>query len=253
MKYQKSKNKNKKMDILKIPINAFVIKYKNVLKYTPEIFIKIEPFDKVLWELKFPYYSNVNIKKLQLTNIGIYSIASPTNSRNLINFLNDLNNQYKFTKYLDNLVVTEANGGIGGFSIRLAKSFNKLNIIEINKLHTNIIANNLSEYNIDLTGVKIFNMDYLDMIYNLDQDILIFDLPWSGRGYKYIKNLHLGLNNINIWFIINELYKRNKFKICALMVPVNFDIQNFICNIISPNIVINKMNDHYFIFVINLF
>ena len=90
------------MEIIKIPVNAFVIKYKNIVKYIPEIFIKIEPFDKVLWELKFPYYPNVNIQNLQLTNIGIYSIASPTNSKNLINFLNDLNNQYKlnFKKFL---------------------------------------------------------------------------------------------------------------------------------------------------------
>lgn len=240
------------MDYKNIPDNAFVIKYKNVIKYIPEINVKIHPYDNSLWKIKFPCYYDVDITKLQLTNIGVYSISTPDNSRKLIELLVMLNKQYKFAEDISDLVVTDANGGIGGYAIRLGMWFKKINITEINHLHANIIINNLSTYHIDLANIKVYNIDYLDVMYKLQQDIIIFDLPWFGRGYKYIKNLRLGLNNVNIWYIINELYKRNSFKICVFMAPINYDINNFIVNIQSPNILIKKTDKHYFIVVLNI-
>lgn len=240
------------MEKIIIPLEAFIIKYKNVTTDGDKVDVKIEPFNELLWKTKFPFYANVDIRKLQMTNVGIYSISSTDNSKNLINILNEFNKHYKFADHLQDLVVTESNGGIGGFSIRLSKSFREINIVEINSIHADVIFNNLNIYGVNMTDIKIYNKNYLDIMYDLHQDILIFDLPWCGRGYKYIKNLQLGLNNINIWFIINNLYKRNKFKICTLMVPINFDIQNFILFIISPNIIIKKMDKHYFISILNL-
>jgi hypothetical protein len=235
-----------------IPIEAFIIKNRGVIKYVPEINVEILPFVNNIWKAKFPYYSNVNFKDLKLTNIGAYSISSPDNSTNLINLLQELNFRYKIIPNFKDLVVTEPNGGIGGFSIRLSKIIKKINIVEINKLHVDILIHNLTVYNTNFHNIKIFHKDYLDIMYTLEQDVLIFDLPWGGPNYKFEKNLLLGLNNINIWYIINDLYAKNKFKICIIMVPKNFDFQNFIVNTKSQNFFIKKSTNHYYVVIINL-
>lgn len=205
-------------------------------------------YNEKLWKQKFPYKTDLNYEKLQLTNIGLYSIATPIISDSLINLLQYLTDLYKLGNNKD-IVITEANGGIGGFSIKLVQNFNNINIVEIDKTHIDIIKNNISVYN-PKHNVKFYNNDYLDIMFNLTQDIIIFDVPWNGRNYKFKKNIKLELNNINIWHIINELYIKNKFKICILMTPFNFDVQNFIQNIISKNIIITKMEKHYFISII---
>ena len=232
-----------------IPENAF-ISDTGIIKYVPEIELAMEKFNDAVWRSKFPFYPNVDYKKLLLSNIGTYSIISTENSKKLIIILDELNKQYNFKKHFNELIITEANGGMGGFSIRLSRIFRTLNIVEISKLHTDILKHNLKVYNTDLTNINIYNVDYLDILYDLNQDVILFDLPWNGYNYKRKKNLLLGINNVNIWYIINKLYQKNKFKICIVMVPGNFDFQNFIVNIESPNIQIRKVDHHYFIIIL---
>lgn len=234
-----------------IPCDAFIVKNKYITQYIPEIELKLETFNNDIWKSKFPYYSGVDCKKLQLTNIGIYSIVSPENSKNLISVLKNLNILYKFVNNFENLVITDATGGVGGFSIRLCKEIKKINIVEISKVHTDIIKHNLTAYGADFTHIKIYNDNYLDIMHNITQDVILFDLPWNGPKYKLEKNISLGLNNINIWYIINDLYINNRFKICIIIVPKNFNFQEFIIHI-TPNILINKTNKHFYIIVINV-
>jgi 16S rRNA G966 N2-methylase RsmD len=231
-----------------IPKEAFITK-DHIIKYMPEIELKMEKFNDTSWRAKFPFYPNVNYRNLQLSNIGAYSIISTDNSKLLINILNEINTQYKFADQLSDLVITEANGGVGGFSIRLSRTFRKLNIVEISKLHVDILTHNLKVYNTNLTNINIYNADYLDILYDLKQDVILFDLPWNGYKYKIKKNLYLGLNNINIWYIINKLHEKNKFKVCIVMVPKNFDFQNFIINIES-NVIIRRVDKHYYIIIL---
>lgn len=234
-----------------IPVSAFVVKSRGIIKYVPEIAVQYEVFNDALWKTKFPYYANVNYKVLQLTNVGVYSIASPENSKNLLKILSELNTLYKFVDNYVNLVVTDATGGVGGFAIRLAKTFTKINVVEINNTHADIIKHNLHTYHIDVEDI-VHNVDYLDIMHMLQQHIIVFDLPWYGPKYKLEKDIQLSLSNINIWHIINELYKANKFKACVILVPKNFNFQDFIINITSPNIIIKKTNNHFYIIVINL-
>lgn len=243
-----------------IPNGAFISNIKKVIKYREETKLVMMPFNESKWHHKFPSCPNLEYSQLLMTNIGSYSIALPDTSKSLINFLLELNNLYKFKPNLCELIVTEATGGIGGYSIKLAYYFKNVNIIEISKINVDIIINNLEVYNTALTKnnlisdsiVHVYNSDYLDMIYDLNQDIIIFDMPWHGPNYKSVKNIKLGLNNINIWFIINDLYLRNKFKICVFMAPKNYDSQDLIDKIMSPNIIIKKMEKHYLIAVLNL-
>lgn len=238
------------MSISKIPTNAFIIKEHAIIKYKPEIELMYETLNDTVWKCKFPYYPNVIYKNLQLTNVGLYSIVSPDNSANLITILCEINTQYKFVQHMSDLVVTDATAGVGGFAIRLTKIFKLVNIVEINKTHMDIIKHNLRTYNINLHNVNLHNVDYMSIMHTLQQDIIVFDLPWCGPKYKLEKDMLLGLNNVNIWYIINDLHKNNKFKVCVVLVPKNFNFQDFINNITATTIIIKKTNLHFYIIII---
>jgi hypothetical protein len=44
--------------------------------------------------------------------------------------------------------------------------------------------------------------------------------------------MRLGINNIDVTHIINELYKQKKFKVFILLCPRNFDIQSLVKHLI---------------------
>jgi hypothetical protein len=235
-----------------IPDKFFIVKKLKFSRFVPEKKIEVVQFNERLWKRLFPYQQNVKLSKLKLTNIGIYSIAKPFIVEALISDLTKHCEIYRVGK-LSNLIITEAFGGVGGFSIGLAALCKSLNIVEVIPDHVNIIKNNLEVYgfNTKKTNITIYNKDYWDVAMNLQQDIIVADCPWSGPMYKNQDRLPLGINNVDIAYVINQLYNNDKFKIFILLAPWNFDIQNFLRNIESKNIIINKMEKHYFIFINN--
>lgn len=243
-----------------IPTTAFILKQHTTIKYQPEIPLYLVPYNSSQWQYRFPHCTGLDLSQLQLTNISLYSMAIPQTVNDLITFILELNTLHKFTDDFYKLVITEANGGVGGFSIKLVHNFRKVNIVEINKINADILMHNLSVYNAALSPytpithtsyVTVYNTDYLDILFKIDQDIIVFDMPWYGPKYKQIFNMKLGLNNVNIWYIINELFNKNKFKAAIFMAPINFDMQNFITHIISRDIIIKKMDKHYLIAVLH--
>jgi hypothetical protein len=246
-----------------IPRNYFLSNDKHIVKFVPEEKIEEEPWDNKLWSRLFVYTKNMN--KLRLTNIGKYSISKPLISEGLLKLVKFLWEKFlrKVIPRIENVVITETNGGVGGFSIKLMDVFSNINIVEIIPEHYDIIRNNLEVYwgNLDNYNIKIYKNDYLDILYDLNQDVIICDPPWGGLDYKKNLSIRLGLNNINIIHIINRLYTNKKFYIFILFVPYNYDIQQLITGLICKHIyidipVINQSNParnkHYFISIINL-
>jgi hypothetical protein len=246
------------MNAENIPLNAFIIKNLGILKYVPEKDVYEEKYNKFLWNKLFTKKNNVDYTKLKLTNIAKYSMANNFIANALEKLIKEQVKLY-LKIYDDNelkeLTVTESNGGIGGLSIKLVSIFNNLNIVEINTMHANMIKNNLDVYNDKCDNYKnkkinIINDDYLNVLYDLNQDIIVADPPWGGYDYKKFKYMKLSLNNINMSYIINKLYQKNKFKVFILLVMKNFDIQNFVNNIESENIIIRNLGKHYFITIL---
>jgi len=240
------------MDIEKLGSYCFIDKnYKyNNSDTEPELLI----FDEKKWKKRFPVdiKKDVDLTKLQLTNTGLYSIALPHISEALINLILNLCKMYKLNK--NKLYITESNGGVGGFSIRLATHFNYLNIVEINDTHIGIIKNNIKVYDLDnkKKKINIIEADYLDVMFTLNNDIIICDPPWGGVDYINKQTIKLGFNNINIICIINELLKKNSFKIFILYAPRNFNIQQFVFGVNTSKISIDKFSRFYFITIFNL-
>ena len=225
-------------------------KYK-LMKFIPEKNIEKLPYDKKLWDRVFIPKKGVDIKELELTNIGKYSIAKKDVTEELPELIKSFYKiiPAKYQKKIKDLIITESNGGLGGITIGVAPYFKQINTVEITKPHTEIIKHNLNIYGIK--NVKVINSDYMDVLFNLKQDIIIADPPWGGPQAKRIPNLRLGLNNVDIVCIINELYKKNAFQMFILVAPYNFALSHFTRNIESNTYMVKKYYAHYLIFVFN--
>jgi len=230
----------------------YISSKKKVIKYEPEINIKTENISsKKEFNRLFPRWNKpIKFNKLELTNIARYSMANRFISDNMKLILKKYIPLYLKSKNFNEITITESNGGVGGLSIMLANLFDNLNIVEINPIHAKMIENNLKVYDVYQKNINIYNQDYLDILYDLNQDIIISDPPWGGYGYKKFKYMKLGLNNINISYIIQKLYKLNKFKIFILIAMSNFDLPDLINNIDAKNIIIENLGKHYFVIIL---
>lgn len=232
-----------------IPNEAFIMKSKKIIKFIPKS--KLINYEPKLWNTKFTHIEN--IQKLQLTDVGVYSIATPIISDSMLKFIQEISTLYSL-KSLNELNVLETHGGIGGFSTKIAQYCKNLKILEIDPLHVKIIKNNLDLYGI--SNYEVLNMDSLEYLLNSTDnlsglneiDLVVCDPPWGDLYYKH-KNLKIGINNVNISFIINNIV--DKVRVVILMAPKNFDLHNFIKDIKTNKIIIQKLHKHFLIAVVN--
>jgi 16S rRNA G966 N2-methylase RsmD len=232
------------------PSWCYIDKRFKMVPFTSEQKIEDFPYQKNVWERTFPEKKGVDITKLRLTNIGRYSVAKLNVTLDLKSLISEIYNLVE-KKSLKDLIITESNGGLGGLTITLAPLFKKINVVEIIPEHAEIIKHNISQYNL-MKNVKIINDDYMNVMMELKQDIIISDPPWGGLDYHKQRYLRLGLNNIDITCVINKLYDKNLFKLFVLLVPHNFDIKHFMDKIKSKSIFIQKYQSLSVIFVLNL-
>lgn len=220
--------------------SCFLQKPLRIIKFTAELEYKLVTFNnaKKKFITKFPLMKNVkteaNLKKLKMTKIGLYSGALIEIGETFYKILKE----FYGTDGLKKMVITDGNGGVGGMSIHLVEKCKFLNIIELNPHHVVVIKHNLDTYGFNHKKYKIYNDDSMEKMFELDQDIIILDPPWGGKDYSGKKSIKLGFNNVNIVCILNKLIKENKFKCCLLLVPWNFNFNNFMSKVKSKSITI---------------
>jgi len=195
---------------------CYLSKKKKRVRFKPEI--KIKEFNKNK-KLFFPDQEGLDKTKLKLTNIGVYSIVQKSTTDKILEVIK------KRFKKTNNLILTDANGGMGGIAIHLHSYFKTIKIVEVVKSHQKVIEQNLEGYQIK--NYKLYKNNYLDIMNKLKQDIIFFDPPWGGVDYKKFSSLKLGLDNIDMSCIIKKLLENNKAKMIILRIPSNFDIYNF--------------------------
>jgi len=171
------------------------------IKVTEELYIKL-----------FIKDDKIKYNDLKISNIGIYSITRPDMATKICKEIHKLMNTFDVT-------ITDALGNVGGMTMSLAKHFTKINTCEIIPLHCSIIKNNLQVYNLE-NKVNIINDDYMNIMFKLEQDIIFFDPPWGGAKYKNEDGFVLGINNVNIYCIINKLLDHAKY--ILLLIPYNY-------------------------------
>ncbi len=234
-----------------LPPNAFIdrsTKYhveKSILDELPLL-----PYNETKWKKLFNVPPNSDYTKLQLTEVGTYSIAQPDISAALVEFIKEVITKMGLDQ--NTVTITETNGGLGGFSSVLLKDFNNLNIVELNPTHYKIIQNNLQIYGYDNDPTKkvvIYEGDYLNKMLDLTQQIIIADLPWGGRGFIKQPSVRLGFSNIDVTNVINFLNDNDAFVIFIFLAPVNYNFNMFLSQIKTKDIYIRKVRRHNFVCV----
>lgn len=233
-----------------IPNWCYIDSKKRKVVPIPEKDIVLLDYNEELWKRLFDTLPINKFKKLKVSNIGVYSITKLSVREIIIEIIKSSYKFLKNKKKLEELVITDSNGGNGGISIYFSKYVKKINCIELNEIHYDIIKNNLELYNIS-NKVNLINGDYTDYMYELKQDIIICDPPWGGRSYKKSDRIKLHLDNINIVCIINQLYEKNLFTLFILLVPYNFDMGDFFRNIKAKNINVNLTDKVKIITIMN--
>lgn len=223
-------NKNKRIQKSKKVKKISKVNRKTKRKTKIKLIVKFDGNDPR--EVLFPKDKNINFKDLLISNVSEYSVDKPLDAEYICKII-------KMHLSKKNIIITDATSNVGGSVIAFAKNFNKVNAVELEKIHCKALENNLKIYKLS-ENVKIYCENYLDIMDKLHQDIIYFDPPWGGKDYKkeYLMDLFLG--NTNIIELINKV--KRKAKLIVFKVPKNYNFGKFFLEINYDKITIYKIN-----------
>jgi len=221
--------------------NMFQIKEdrKNKSKKPIELLINKDiPIEKI-YDI-FP--KTENPLDLKITDIGLYSITKKNEAYFITNLITKFFGTNKIT-------ITDSTACIGGntISFQLHEQVKKVNSVEIDSKHFDILKNNIMLYDHN-NKVNLIYDNYLNIMKELEQDVVFHDFPWGGTNYKENEKVKLGLyddnkNFISISNIINELKPYAKMQVLKL--PLNFEFMEFFQDIKFNKVKLHKIYNKY--------
>lgn len=180
-----------------------------------------KPREERNWKNYFPEMKNVNKTKLQISNVGKYSMSRREDSEQILEKILEL-----FPKTKKDIVITDGTGNMGGDTIRFALSdrIKKVNTFEIDPETFKILENNVKVYGLE-KKTELMNEDYCKNWNKVKQDIIFIDAPWGGRKYKKFEMVKLFMgSDCPLNHLVKDLIKEKTAKFIVLKVPFNFAI-----------------------------
>lgn len=173
----------------------------------------------------FPQLKKSKLQSIQMTKECLYSSTHIIHSE----YMKDIIKQFYPEENHHQLIVTDATSCIGGTFMAMVKPFGKINAVEINPIHSEIMYNNIQTIFGDLSKkVTIINDNYLSVWDAIKSNIIIIDPPWGGLDYTKKTSLKLYLddkkgNPIELMDIVNMVL--SKTEIVMVRVPYNYDMK----------------------------
>jgi predicted RNA methylase len=157
----------------------------------------------------------------------------------IISHTNELGLKY------ENSTITDATAGIGGNTFSFATFFKSVISVENDLKTFEMLHNNVTVCN--YTNVTFINKNYIDVMYDLKQDVVFIDPPWGGRNYKSYDSILLKLSEIDIEEICYNLIIRNN--IVVLKLPLNYNFSKIYKKTNNKNIkvFIHKLKKMYIV------
>jgi 16S rRNA G966 N2-methylase RsmD len=193
----------------------------------------------------FPFFKKEDIEKasnskklLKITDKGKYSISKPCDAEWITNIICNFSINI-LKKHPNTQIITDGTAGIGGNVIDFSKHFLQVNAVEINKVHYEVLKNNVEA--IDLKNVKTYNDNFLNFVdlFKYQNSIFFIDPPWGGKSYKNFKYFNLKLGKIMIYDVINILFKKG-YKYVFLKAPINLNVSPILSSSLYSNYNIHK-------------
>lgn len=228
-------------------------------------FIKQSPTDNnfVLKKIIFPPLKNNNYHNLKIDNESIKYVTYHETAQQITNLIiqnlsdipctkSDLDNRWDLmepNERAKELVITEMTSGIGGNVLNFAKHFRFVNAIEINSLRCEYLRNNIRTYN--FSNVRCYNDDANKLLIDensIYQDIVFFDPPWGGSGYKAHTKLKLRfgsdteIKSMPIEQICSQLMTNLTTKMVVMKLPNNYDFKHLQSSLLAYRVGIHKLD-----------
>jgi len=157
-----------------------------------------------------------NNDKILIDEVGKYSISLPEKSKIITNLI---------SKYLNNktdIIITDAMACIGGDTLSFAKTFTKVNAIEMDKIRFEYLKHNMNLFNIN--NICYYNDDYLNVYDKLTQDVIYIDPPWGGPEYKNKKSIKIKFGEKKLEELCDSIIQKKLCKLLVLKLPFNYDL-----------------------------
>ena len=178
------------------------------------------PLSTENYEKFFPEELNVRRDAIQMSKEALYSVTKPDKVKRIKQII--IRHIKQLQKEPSECVITDATACVGGDTLSFSTYFKKVQSVELNPIHYNMLQNNIAVYN--RKNVDVILGDYTNLMSKLQQDIVFIDPPWGGPSYKQKQNLKLRLSKTPIFKIIQ--YLQDKVSMIVLKTPVNFDINS---------------------------
>ena len=244
-----NKNKDEELQNINLKNNNFLFNYEYNLDDDEDD--KSNKYDKYVEPVilenvnVFPFFKKEDIEKasnskklLKITDKGKYSISKPCDAEWITNIICNFSINI-LKKHPNTQIITDGTAGIGGNVIDFSKHFSQVNAVEINKVHYEVLKNNVEA--IDLKNVKTYNDNFLNFVdlFKYQNSIFFIDPPWGGKSYKNFKYFNLKLGKIMIYDVINILFKKG-YKYVFLKAPINLNVSPILSSSLYTNYNIHK-------------
>lgn len=183
----------------------------------------------------FPYLKDKSkVTQLKIDKESIHYITVREYSNKIAEIITD---HLKRINITENIVITDCTAGVGGDTLTFGRFFNKIYAIEINKLRSEYLQNNINLY--DFKNITVINdncINYIPTIY--DHNVIYVDPPWEPNGigsYKNYSKLTLPFCGMQLENFCNKMFDSSYMKhvpsLVLLKLPKNYDMTHFYNNI----------------------
>lgn len=195
----------------------------------------------------FPYLKNgEKASKLLIDDDSIHYISVREYAEKISSIIKLHLEMLNFTK--ENVVITDATAGVGGDTISFAKNFKLVYSIEIDKIRSTYLKNNVDIY--DCNNVIVINDDCMNVVNKItDHNVIFIDPPWepgNSGSYKQYENLKLQFGNDSIENVCNKLmdklYMEKLPELIIFKLPKNYDVVHFYKNVNNKKIYYYNLN-----------
>lgn len=180
---------------------------------------------------KKAFGENAPIKKLKITNVSVYSVSSYDEAIYTAQRIAVLMSS-------KDLTVTDLTGNVGGNCFGLAQIFKKVNTVEIDKLTSEMLENNMNVLGVS-DKVTVYNEDSTKFYENLTQDVIFIDCERSGVDYKTKEVMSLTLGDYDLVDFSAKLL--DKCKLLVLRLPYNYNYNKLIKELKVDTMIIDRL------------
>lgn len=193
---------------------------------------------KFKWEFLFGDLPVAKLNRILMDRVATFSITNYKTADEISAKLLTLSGIYQGSTIMDGTACA------GGNTISFAKNGFKVIAIELDRLRSKLLKNNVDVYGFS-ESVKVYNKNLLKSYSKYKADILFIDPPWGGVGYRKQKSIDLFLGKTNISDLC--IAAKDHFKYIAVKTPINFNYKGFKAKLkknncsVSPSIKLKRM------------